>query len=47
MSKLTTKYLILCALALCAAACGGPERPSTTGTTPEVERRVDRLLSQM
>lgn len=47
MSKLKTKYLILGALVLCAAACGGPERPSTTGTTPEVERRVDRLLSQM
>jgi len=47
MSNNTIRHLILAAACLAAAACGGPRRPSTVGTTPEVERRVERLLAQM
>ncbi len=42
-----TRILSLAALLLLAAACSGPQKPSTVGTTPEVERRVEQLLSQM
>ena len=47
MSNKTIRQLILAVACLAAAACGGPKRPSTVGTTPEVERRVERLLAQM
>ena len=45
--KKTLRNLFLVVIAVAAAACGRPSRPSTIGTTPEVERRVDRLLAQM
>ena len=47
MNNKTIRNLILAAACLAAAACGGPQRPSTVGTTPEIERRVDKLLAQM
>ena len=47
MSNNTIRHLILAAACLAAAACGGPRRPSTVGTTPEVERRVEQILAQM
>ena len=47
MSKKTIRNLFLAAACLAAAACGGPKRPSTVGTTPEVERRVEQILAQM
>ena len=42
-----TRILALAALLALAASCGQPQKPSTVGTTPEVERRVEQLLSQM
>ena len=42
-----TRILALAALLALAASCGRPQKPSTVGTTPEVERRVEQLLSQM
>ena len=39
--------LVLLAAAGLLAACGRPQRPSTVGTDAEVERRVERILSQM
>ena len=47
MSNKTIRNLFLAAACLAAAACGGPKRPSTVGTTPEVERRVEQILAQM
>ena len=47
MNNKTIRNLILAAACLAAAACGGPQWPSTVGTTPEIERRVDKLLAQM
>ena len=47
MNNKTIRNLFLAAACLAAAACGGPKRPSTVGTTPEVERRVERILAQM
>ena len=43
----TIRNLFLLVLAVAAASCGRPQPASTVGTTPEVERRVDRLLAQM
>ncbi|MCR5351367.1 MAG: glycoside hydrolase family 3 C-terminal domain-containing protein [Bacteroidales bacterium] len=47
MSNKTIRTLILVAACLLAAACGRSRRPSTVGTTPAVERRVDELLAKM
>ena len=47
MMKKTIRNLFLVVIAVAAAACGRPSRPSTIGSTPEVERRVDRILAQM
>ena len=47
MNNKTIRNLFLAAACLAAAACGGSKRPSTVGTTPEVERRVEQLLAQM
>ena len=47
MSNKTIRTLFLAAACLAAAACGGPKRPSTVGTTPEVERRVEEILAKM
>ena len=41
------KNLILAVSLLAAASCGQKQKPSTVGTNPDVERRVERLLSQM
>ena len=42
-----TRILALAALLALAASCGRPQKASTVGSTPEVERRVEQLLSQM
>ena len=47
MKRRTIRNLCLSACILALAACGRPQRVSTVGTTPEVERRVEQLLSQM
>ena len=47
MNNKTIRNLFLAAACLAAAACGGPKRPSTVGTTPEVERRVEEILAKM
>ena len=41
------KNLILAVSLLAAVSCGQKQKPSTVGTNPDVERRVERLLSQM
>ena len=45
MKKTIRNLSLLAALTLCA--CSAPKQPSSVGTTPEVERRVEQLLSQM
>ena len=46
MKNKTIRTLALLAGAALCAACGQP-RPSTVGSNPEVEQRVERILSQM
>jgi beta-glucosidase len=41
-----TRNLILAVLLLLAAACTG-QKPTTVGTTAEIEKRIDNLLSRM
>ena len=40
------RNLFLAALAVVSVSCA-ERKPSTVGSTPEVERRVEKLLSQM
>jgi Beta-glucosidase-related glycosidases len=45
--KITIRNLCLGACVVLAAACQPARKASTVGTTPEIERRVEQILSQM
>ena len=47
MNVRTIRAGVLLFSACLLAACGRPQQPSTVGTTPEVEQRVEKILSQM